>query len=163
MALDIYNFDMSTAVDEVVNRFRTDIEAKGQTIAVDLPPNPVHARADYAKTTQVLGNLVSNAHRYTPEGGTVTIKLSASADSDEYLRIEVVDNGLGMNEAELARALEMFFRSENPQVREQAGWGLGLSVADMLVRRMRGRLILESIPGQGTRAIVFLPQANVMR
>ena len=75
----------------------------------------------------------------------------------------MIDNGLGLNEAELARALEMFFRSDNPEVREQAGWGLGLSVADMLVRRMRGRLMLESIPGQGTRAIVFLPQANVMR
>ncbi len=163
MALDIYNFDMSTAIDEVVNRFRTDIEAKQQTLSVELPATPVHARADYAKTTQVLGNLVSNAYRYTPEGGQVTIKLTSGVENEEYLRVEVIDNGLGMNETELARALEMFFRSENPEVREQAGWGLGLSVADMLVRRMRGRLVLESKPDQGTRAIVFLPQANVMR
>ena len=163
LALDIYNFDMSTAIDEVVNRFKTDIEQKGQTISVELPSNPVHARADYAKTTQILANIVSNAHRYTAAGGNITIKLIGGNAQDEYLRVEIIDNGLGMNEAELARAPEMFFRSENPEVREQAGWGLGLSVADMLVRRMRGRLVLESRPGAGTRATMFLPQAQVMR
>ncbi|MFK7801850.1 MAG: GAF domain-containing protein [Anaerolineae bacterium] len=163
LALDIYNFDMSTAIDEVVNRFKTDIEQKGQTISVELPATSVHTRADYAKTTQILGNLVSNAHRYTAAGGTITIKLIAASEQDEYMRVEIIDNGLGMNEAELVRAPEMFFRSENPEVREQAGWGLGLSVADMLVRRMRGRLVLESRPDAGTRATVFLPQAQVMR
>ncbi|MEM9776640.1 MAG: HAMP domain-containing sensor histidine kinase, partial [Chloroflexota bacterium] len=163
LALDIYNFDVSTAIDEVVNRFKTEIEQKGQTISVELPPSPVHARADYSKTTQILGNLLSNAHRYTAEDGQITIRLSGGEEDDDYLRLEVVDNGLGMNDSELARATEMFFRSENPEVREQAGWGLGLSVADMLVRRMRGRLILESRADSGTRAILFLPQANVMR
>jgi signal transduction histidine kinase len=163
LTLDIYNFDIATAIDEVVNRFATDIEQKNQTITVEFPTSPMHARADYAKATQILGNLVNNAHRYTPAGGTITVRLVEANAQDEYLRVEIIDNGLGMNEAELARAPEMFFRSENSEVREQAGWGLGLSVADMLVRRMHGRLILESRPNAGTRVTVFFPQAQVIK
>ncbi|MEM7800161.1 MAG: GAF domain-containing sensor histidine kinase [Chloroflexota bacterium] len=162
LALDVYNFDMSTAIDEVVNKFRSDIEAKGQILTVEIPSVPVHARADYARTTQILGNLVSNAHRYTPEGGTIIIRLLPGKQRDEYLRVEVEDNGMGMTPEDLTKAADMFFRSENPEVREQAGWGLGLSVADMLIKRMQGKLVLESKVGEGTWATVLIPQANVM-
>lgn len=162
LALDVYNFDMSTAIDEVVNKFRSEIEAKGQVLNVEIPSVPVHARADYARTTQILGNLVSNAYRYTPEGGSITIRLIPGKLRDEYLRVEVEDNGMGMAPEDLTKATDMFFRSENPEVREQAGWGLGLSVADMLIKRMQGKLVIESQVGDGTVATVFIPQANVM-
>ena len=162
LALDVYNFDMSTAIDEVVNKFRSEIDAKGQILDVVFPPTPVHARADYARTTQILSNLVSNAHRYTPSGGTITIRLIPGQSRDQHLKVEVEDTGMGMSVEDLGRAVEMFFRSDDPDVREQAGWGLGLSVAEMLVEKMEGRLSLESNLGEGSVATMYLPQANVM-
>jgi signal transduction histidine kinase len=96
---------------------------------------------------QILANLLSNANKYTPEGGKIAIHAAAGGGA---VRVTVRDNGIGMTEQEQAHLFTQFFRGESPAVRDQPGWGLGLHVAKRLVEVLGGSIGVESKPGEGS-------------
>jgi signal transduction histidine kinase len=102
---------------------------------------------------QVLGNLLSNAIKYTPEG---TLSLEARASDDKVL-IVVSDTGIGIAPSEQERVFEPFYRSSR-DTRFPQGMGLGLSIARDLVIAHCGNLDVESMPGEGSRFTISLPQ-----
>jgi PAS domain S-box-containing protein len=109
---------------------------------------------DENKLRQVLTNLIDNAIKYSPEGGEVEVRLAA--ENGECL-IEVADEGLGIPSSELERIFEKFYRLDPQQTRGVGGSGLGLYICRELVKRMNGRLEVESEPGRGSRFTVALP------
>jgi PAS domain S-box-containing protein len=109
---------------------------------------------DVNKLRQVLINLVDNAIKYSPNGGDVEIRLDAR--NGECL-IEVADEGLGIPSSERERIFEKFYRLDPEQTRGVGGSGLGLYICRELVKRMNGRLEVESEPGKGSRFTVRLP------
>ena len=124
---------------------------------VELPAAPVKLEADALRLKQVLLNLLTNAVKYTPEGGRVTIGVSAQQNGE--IQIDVADTGIGMTAQEIEIALQPFGQVANAMTRDQQGTGLGLPLAKGLVELHGGRLTIESTPKQGTRVAFTLPAA----
>jgi two-component system phosphate regulon sensor histidine kinase PhoR len=103
---------------------------------------------------QVLLNLVSNAYRYTPAGGAITL---SAYQIDGALQVDVVDTGIGIPEEEQETIFERFYRADHPVVRQQTGTGLGLPIARSLIEMHSGRLWVQSQVNQGSTFSFTLP------
>lgn len=153
-------------VDETVNAAKRLLESKGQTLELRLPAHLPLVRADQYRLSQILTNLVSNAHKYTPEGGEILIGAEVAAnpwDSEGapmVIHFWIQDNGIGINSDDQARIFQKYFRSEDPLVREAAGNGLGLHITKSLVEMMGGRIWFESEYGQGSTFHFTVPVAE---
>jgi PAS domain S-box-containing protein len=121
----------------------------------ELPKIPVHLKADPLRLKQVLINLLTNAVKFTPQGGRVTIGVSAQQNGD--VLFDVADTGIGMTPREIEIALQPFGQVANAMTRHHQGTGLGLPLAKGLVELHGGRLTIESTPRVGTRVSVTLP------
>jgi two-component system, OmpR family, phosphate regulon sensor histidine kinase PhoR len=123
----------------------------------DLPAG-LWASADPDRLTQVLTNLVRNAVNYTPEGGVVSIRLSAEP---EHVRVGVSDTGVGISPEDLEHVFDRFYRADSSRARNSGGFGLGLSIARELVEAMGGTLTATSEPGLGSTFWVSLRRVQV--
>lgn len=128
------------------------------TVSLDAE-QPVAVLGDAARLIQVLLNLVDNAIRYTPPGGTVGI--SITTDQREA-RIIVRDNGRGIGAQHLPHIFERFYRADSARSRTDGGSGLGLAIVDWVVRAHHGTIAVESMLGQGTTVTVHLPLATTV-
>ncbi len=126
-------------------------------LALDVPADVPALAADPDKVRQVLGNLVENAVKYSPEGGTVRVSLAPHGDG---LRFTVEDEGLGVPPEEHRRIFEKFYRLDPQLSRGVGGTGLGLYISRELVERMAGRIWVESDGRSGSRFVVELPCAE---
>ncbi len=129
------------------------VAAKRQRLSVDVPPEMPCARADAARLRQVLLNLLSNAHKFTPEGGAIAVHVRAAGDT---VAIAVRDTGIGVAAEHATAIFEPFRRVETGYARAQAGTGLGLALSRRLVELMGGTLTLDSAPGHGSTFTVTL-------
>jgi len=102
----------------------------------------------------VLINLLSNASKYTPEGGNISVRAWMNG---RYVNCAVCDTGIGMSGEDLARLFTKFFRSENPAVREAPGTGLGLCIVKSLVEMQGGELDVQSKLGEGSTFRFTIP------
>jgi two-component system phosphate regulon sensor histidine kinase PhoR len=118
----------------------------------DLPPK-IWASADPDRLTQVLTNLVRNAINYTPEGGVVSIRMSAEPG---HVQVGVSDTGVGISPEDLEHVFDRFYRADSSRARNSGGFGLGLSIARELVEAMGGSLTATSEPGLGSTFWVSL-------
>jgi len=128
------------------------------------PDLPRFLDGDSFRLRQVLLNLVSNAIKFTPAGGEVTIAISSPQPemNPTPLRFEVRDTGIGMDEATKKRVFERFVQADSSTTRRYGGSGLGLAISARLVEMMGGRLEVESTPGRGSvfRFTIYLPNAS---
>jgi len=129
--------------------------APNRRFVCDLPPDPLPARCDPLRVEQVLANLLSNAVKYSPESTPVVVVL---AGEPPWARLSVADSGIGISPVDVSRLFEPFARGAN--VGRIGGAGLGLSVADKLVRAHGGRIDVQSEPGRGSVFTVRLPLAS---
>ncbi len=120
------------------------------------PDSDLHVQADADGLRQVLVNLVENAVKYSPGGGRVELEI---ASQDGHARFAVRDRGLGIPPSEHERIFEKFFRIDPNLSRGVGGTGLGLYISREIVRRMGGRLRVESEPGAGSTFLFELPVA----
>lgn len=141
--------DLASLADDVAGAFRTQADAAGVTLSVAATSAGMEASVDPVRVRQVLGNLVANALRATPAGGSVRIDV---ANAPGQMVLEVVDTGAGMDAEQAARAFDRFSRAAG-----SPGSGLGLAIARELVDAHGGSIGLDSAPGRGTRVRVRLP------
>ncbi|WP_426032066.1 sensor histidine kinase [Cypionkella sp. TWP1-2-1b2] len=134
-------------------------EAARVTIKVEGYDQPLIIRADADQMTQVLTNLVENAVKYgSPAGAEVRVALTIEkGPRGQQLRISVSDQGEGIDPFHIPRLTERFYRVDGHRSREKGGTGLGLAIVKHIVNRHRGRLIIESAKGKGSRFSVLLP------
>ena len=134
------------------------IESSGHTLVVDAPPAPIWLDADLTRLAQVVGNLLNNAAKYTPEGGR--IEVSVRAEGDEAV-IAVSDNGLGIPADKQAEIFQLFAQVENHTDRARGGLGIGLALVKQLVAMHDGTVSAESAgAGQGSTFTVRIPLAD---
>ena len=113
--------------------------------------------ADEEAVDQILGNLMDNALKYTPEGGRVRVGWRVEGG---FAVVEVSDTGIGIPEADLPRIFERFYRVDKARSREMGGTGLGLSIVKHLVQALHGSVRATSRLGEGTTFHVRLPRAR---
>jgi signal transduction histidine kinase len=134
-------------IEETLNSLSHKFDEKSQTLNIDVPESLPHVYADPNRLIQVLTNLVSNAWKYTPKGGEITIRAFQKGDQ---VILEVIDTGIGISKEDQSKLFTQFFRSESSAVREQVGWGLGLNVTKRLVEVMGGEIGMSSKLGEGS-------------
>jgi len=147
--------DMNELVERVERNFRDEAEGKGLDFQVRAPGDLplVDSGADLLE--QVLENLVSNAIKYTPEGGTVELVLLGPANGK--IEIKVRDTGIGIPVGEQEQLFKEFFRASNARKMREVGTGLGLAFVKQAVERHHGRLRVDSEEGRGTIVTLQLP------
>jgi len=143
-------------VDEAVNSLRPKLDERRHVVTIEVPAD-LQVYADPQRLVQVLNNLISNANKYTPDGGQLTIR---AWPTGALVRVEVTDTGIGISVEDQTRLFTQFFRSEDPAVREQQGWGLGLNVAKKLVELMGGEIGAQSVLKEGSTFWFTLPQPS---
>lgn len=116
----------------------------------------VRVNMDKDRMEQVIMNVISNAIKYTQEGGRIDVDIAAVSDR---VNIMVSDNGIGMSAEELPRIFERFYRVDKARSRSMGGTGLGLAITKQIVEEHQGRITAESAPGKGTRFTISLPIA----
>ncbi|WP_119681137.1 sensor histidine kinase [Indioceanicola profundi] len=150
--------EIAVAVSEAVRMVQADADTLGVDLRIDLPANPPRLIADAQRLRQMLLNLLSNAVRFTPAGGQVTVRASVG----EHLRIEVVDTGCGMRPEDVPVALEPFRQVDGSLARRHQGTGLGLPLTRSLINLHGGELLIESMPGLGTTAALVFPASRLV-
>ena len=154
--LDFRDVSPHTAVLEAVEPFRRAAKDQGIALSLDLPEDLPDIRADVVRLGHVFGNLLSNAFRFTPPGGIVTV--SARAEG-EWVSFSVSDTGQGIPEQYLPRVFERFFRV--PDQGPKAGAGLGLAIVKEIVEAHGGTVGVASREGEGTAFSFTLKRADL--
>ena len=149
--------DLRDVVSMARRALQPSIDGRRLTTRLHLPAAPVMVQGDARQLAQAVGNLMSNAVKFTEDGGTVECVVDVE---DSRARLVVSDDGIGIPESEQAGLFTRFFRSTTAADRVIQGTGLGLSIASSIVRSHSGDISIVSAPGQGTRVIVDLPLAT---
>lgn len=151
--------DLALLISEVEAMLRPKASDKGVTLGTprDMAIPPL--QADPRRLRQVLLNLLGNALKFTPEGGSVELMVSASSAG---LVLTVLDSGCGMGPDDIAMAMTQFGQIAQGQDSVERGWGLGLPLSKGLVEMHGGSLAISSTPGQGTAVTVVLPAARFL-
>ena len=160
LGLESQAIRLGTAITDCVERHQTRAEAKTLTMVekppTDAPPD-LAAWADPDALRQVMDNLVDNAIKYTPNGGRITVRWSATAETVSF---EVEDTGVGIPVDDLPRVFERFYRVDKARSRSVGGTGLGLAIVKHLVVAMKGNVRVASTVGKGTTFRVTMPRAG---
>lgn len=145
--------ELHEIVDEVTTLLGPRLAGKRHTLEIDVPADLPLVHADPGRLRQILTNLLTNAHLYTQEGGTITI--TGRPDGRSAVRLDVRDTGRGMSREEIARVFDRFVRTGDGD--RSQGSGLGLAIVKSLVDLHGGRVDVESEPGEGSTFSVRLP------
>ena len=151
--------DVGSIVSEVVAVVEQAVP-DGHSFVLDIPTEVLTADADADKLRQVVTQLVDNAVKYSPRGGTVTV---AAARRDDRVEVRVADEGVGIPQSEQRRIFRKFYRADHtlPPGGTNAGTGLGLFIAEGLVTAMGGKIWVESREGEGSSFAFELPLARI--
>lgn len=145
---------LSVIVAHAVETVRPLIDQRRHLLKLTLPPTPIWLFADAARLEQVLVNLLTNAVKYTDEGGTVFLSI---AQEDDEAVIRVRDTGVGITPELLPRIFDLFTQADQSLDRSQGGLGIGLCLVRRLVEMHHGSVVAHSIWGQGSEFVVRLP------
>jgi signal transduction histidine kinase len=158
--LDLHraSLDLARLIPQVAGSLRPLIEAKRQRLDLDLDEALPAVWADQDRVTQILTNLISNAHKYTLVEGNITV---AARQDDGFVRVDVSDTGIGLSPDDQARLFTKFFRAHERSPQAGGGTGLGLVISRLLVELHGGRITVSSAPGQGSTFSFSLPVREV--
>jgi signal transduction histidine kinase len=144
--------DLYRILESAVEDCRAALEAKSQRLIVEMPDGALEVEGDEARLVQIIRNLMSNAVRFTPEGGSIELAIEASEDE---VRIHIRDSGCGISSTDLSRVFEPFALAG---ANNNGGLGLGLAITKRLVALHNGSITAHSEgPGQGAEFCVNLP------
>jgi signal transduction histidine kinase len=166
LRLDYKAVELSEVVEEVTRSTSRQIEDRKQEIRAEVPKSLPQVWADQTRLSQVLTNLLSNAHKYTPESGKITIGAAVSpnqwdpAGAAQVVHIWVEDNGIGISVEDQQKIFSKFFRSDDQKAREAPGTGLGLNITKSLVEMQGGKIWFESEFRKGTTFHFTIPVAE---
>lgn len=167
MNLKLRETDLVGFIDDVVTTFSYLAQNKHITLTFQHQDNRLSAWLDLHNFDKVLMNLLSNAFKYTPEGGNVTISLTTGEDEEahlplkKYIEIKVSDTGIGLDDQQIERIFDRFYQINNDITRNQAGTGVGLHLTRSLVELHHGTIIARNRTDvQGSEFIIRIPQGS---
>ncbi|GAA1269324.1 sensor histidine kinase [Arthrobacter pascens] len=156
LAVHARRTDLASLIDTTIGSAQAQADASNVSLSIDTPA-PLWAHADPLRISQALDNLVSNAIKYSPDGGAVTVRARTSED---WVQLQVQDTGMGISEEETSRIFTRFFRTQAARQAAIPGVGLGLSITKTIVERHGGAITCVSKPGAGTTFTMTLPREH---
>ena len=151
--------DLNDCVHTAIEQVRTLIDEKEHRLLLQLPTAPVWVQGDQTRLVQVISNLLSNAAKYTPQGGELLVQIAKGTD---YVELVVQDNGVGMEPELLHQVFDLFTQAKRTLDRSQGGLGLGLPLVKSLIALHGGTIKAESAgQGKGCRFIIQLPALHL--
>ena len=157
MTLHQEGLSLADVLDQVLTVVEARVSEKELRVVRDTPAQAPRITADRDRLAQILLNIMDNAVKFTPPGGTITV--TASQEEREYLTVRIADTGVGIPKGEIPRLGERFYRADKARSRELGGTGLGLSIVKHLMKAHNGRMTIDSAPGKGTTVSLFFPIA----
>jgi signal transduction histidine kinase len=149
--------NVNLLISELTPSFQPGWDAKRQTFNLHLPEQAPIALGDADRVIQILTNLLSNAHKYTPEEGRIALSVEIAGP---IVRIAISDSGIGLSAEEQALLFTRFYRAHNATTEMVGGTGLGLAITRSLVEMQGGEISLSSEPGHGSTFCFTLPLAD---
>jgi signal transduction histidine kinase/CheY-like chemotaxis protein len=157
MELFLETFDLTKLINEVIATASPLVSKKGNTLAIDSPPDIGAMHADATKLRQMLLNLLSNASKFT-EKGTVTLKAVRVIEEDaDMMELSVIDTGIGMTPEQLTRLFQAFSQADASTTSKYGGTGLGLAISKQFAQMMQGDITVTSTPGVGSTFTIRMP------
>jgi PAS domain S-box-containing protein len=155
------NVSLAAAIEAAIETVAPALNKKAHTLKTEMPDDSLYVIGDGVRIAQVLGNILSNAVKYTPQGGEILIDVR---ESDEVVEIAVRDNGVGMSVETIPVIFDLFVQSQNSLERSEGGLGIGLPLARTLVELHGGHIEAFSRgPGHGSEFIVSLPLSRAAK
>jgi GAF domain-containing protein len=156
--LEIEDVQMRDVINDAVEALQTQIENKHLTLKLDLADNLPELRADYSRMVQIMTNFVSNASKYTPEGGSILVMAKPCNNGAlSGVSVTIKDTGYGISVEDQTKLFTKFFRSSDQNIRDEPGTGLGLSITKSMIEAHGGELSFESELGAGTSFTFTVP------
>ena len=146
--------DFRSTLEDAKDAVRRQIEERRHTLVDNVPSELPSIKGDRSRIFQVLVNLLSNAAKYTPNGGRILVDV---AQHEVCVSVSITDTGVGMSAEQIAMLGTKFWRADNEYVTSQPGTGLGLAITRNLLTLMGGELGVQSVPGQGSTFTLTLP------
>ena len=153
-------FDIREEVREVARSVAPLVAARHHTLAVTEAEAIAPIYADRQRMRQIILNLVSNAIKFTPDGGTITLGIGPDADDGSLLAIWVRDSGIGIREEDFGKLFEKFRQLDSSHARRYEGTGLGLALTRQLVELNGGAISVSSTVGAGSTFTFTVPKAT---
>ncbi len=166
MDINIAPLSVSDSLEGLLNLMRPQASKRDITLQLKVPPNLPVVQTDAGKFQQVLFNFLSNAIKFTPEGGTVTLWAKAEPGGNvpvTHIRVAVTDTGPGIPLSMHEKVFEKFTQLDQTHTRESGGAGLGLAISKELVKLLQGSIELESQPGNGATFSVLIPLTHTSK
>ncbi|MGH8204582.1 MAG: response regulator [Steroidobacteraceae bacterium] len=158
IGLQLERVEIGALVRQAVETHMPEVGARRHEIVVSVPDEPLRVSGDTVRLTQVIGNLVSNAVKFTPDGGRIEVEASAAGD---LASIVVRDSGIGIEEEYLPHVFELFGQARNPRPHRHDGLGIGLTLVQRIVELHGGRVDARSRGANlGSEFIVQIPLAR---
>lgn len=153
--------DLKRVLNFILDRLEftvaNDPDGENYQIVREFTPRDIYVDIDQDRMTQVIDNLLNNAIKYSPDGGTVTVRLS---EEQGYVKVSVIDEGLGISKSDAERLFERFYRVDKARSREQGGSGLGLAISKEVIELHGGQIWVESVEGKGSNFSFTLPSTS---
>ncbi len=153
--IKLVEVDLRSSIEDVIERLSPQASEKRIRLQTRIPKSPLEIKADPNRLSQILLNLMSNAIKYTKEGGRVTVTVRKRKSA---IAVSVEDTGIGMSSEDLEHLFEKFYRSSNPYVESVRGTGLGLWITKSMVEMHGGSITVESKVGKGSRFTFTIPR-----
>jgi two-component system phosphate regulon sensor histidine kinase PhoR len=154
-AFEFVDVPLAEVIEQGCEQFAETAAARQVSLSAELPPRELTVWADDEGVRTILSNLIDNALKYTPAGGSVAVRAAADAAS---ATLTIADTGIGIAEQDQQRIFERFYRADKARSRELGGTGLGLSIVKHLAQSFGGHVSVESQPGGGSTFRVQLPR-----
>ncbi|NDL66419.1 ATP-binding protein [Anaerotalea alkaliphila] len=151
--------DLDRLIQENIDKYRIHAAKKLQVLEYQRPPGPTEILGDMNRIEQVLKNIVSNAVKYSPERTAIRLGLHLEK---EWVVVRIQDNGIGIPEEDLPRVFERFYRVDKARSRSMGGTGLGLAIAKEIMEMHGGRIVVESVLGEGSSFRLYFPRTRVV-
>ena len=151
---NIESFDMVSSVKRLCAVMKKDFEEHSHTVTIETEPDIPTITGDRQRLEQVVINILTNANKYTPDGGKIDVRIGRT---EKYLNIVIADNGVGIPKEDMAHLFERFYRVEKSRTSDAGGTGLGLAIAKELTEAHGGRISMQSTLGKGTTVTIELP------
>ena len=157
--LELQPTDFVALVENVTNELKPRFKAKNQNLIMQIAPHLPDVLCDQKRAMQIMVNLLSNANKYTGDGGAVMLSITPSTEAG-FIKVSIADTGVGIAEEDQEQLFRRFFRAKSSVLTKATGTGLGLHITRGLVELHGGRIWFESELGEGSTFFVTLPVAE---